>query len=486
MVRELMNESKDQPTDHVDVSTYPLAGVLRDHQARALQEAGLKAGHCYFLDPGAGKTAIVIAEASRLFQSGEIDGMIIVAPNGPHQQIIDEQLPLWCVVPWQGIHNKQRKRDIDAFFGRAAIDKMGVLAINYDALGTPRGDNLIQSFREKYPRVYTVFDESSKLKNPSAKRTHEARMLGGVSAYRRLLSGTPILRGLEDLFTQYDIAEPGITGHRRFTSYRAYYCTLEPIPGARSRFAKRIVGYRNEGELKRRTAAYTTRVKSTEFRPEANPSFMQILAPMTDSQAQMYRSMKADLWAEIRDSLVTVDHALTQMGKLLQIASGYIATDEGGGIEWISSRKIDAINDLLDDLDEPVVVFAPFIPLQDRIEEAIVARGDRYVHRYRSREDVNEWKTTGGVIIGNQSSGLGIGQNLQSAAATIYAANTFSSEARWQSICRTDRIGQEKHCRFWDIVAPDTIESKVLQALQSKEMIANQTMDDIRSFLITE
>ena len=473
----------DQPRPYdFNPEDYPLKGEFKEHQKRGLAEAAFKPGHCFFLDPGAGKTAMFIGEASGLFNQGLIDGVISIAPNGPHQQTIDEQFPLWCDVEWRGFHNKEGKRAIDKFFARSAMDTMGVMGINYDALIVRSGQDLINRFMEKYPRIYVAFDESSKLKSHRAQRTVEAVILARRAAYRRMMSGTPILKGVEDLYSQYDIVEAGMTGFRRYNAFKGYYCIERPIPGARSRFATQIIGYRNEEELKRRTAPYVTRVKSVEFRPEANPTFMQISTPMTADQARKYRSMVDTLMVEINSGTVTVENALTRMAKLLQIASGYII-DEEGEVQWLSNNKINAVNDLLDDLDEPVVMFAPFIALQDHLETALRERDDRHVFRYRSREDVTAWKQKGGVILGNQGSGLGIGQNLQLSAATIYAANNFSSEARWQSIKRTDRTGQERQCRFWDLIAPETLELEVLKSLAAKEELANRSIDDIHRFL---
>ena len=468
--------------DDFDINAYPFRGELLDRQVRALAEANLKPGHCCFMDPGGGKTGFIIAESSALYEMGKIDGVIALAPNGPHEQIIDEQFPEWCSVPWRGFHNKQRKRAIDGFFARANLDVMGVMAMNYDSLIQRSGRALIDRFIERFPRFYMVYDESSKLKSHTARRTTESTLLGRRAAYRRLLTGTPILKGPEDLYTQYDIAEPGITGHRRFTSFRSYFCITQPIPGARSRFAQKIVGYRNQSELKRRIAPYTTRIKSSEFRESANSLFMRVPTPMSREQAGAYRTMRDDLLADVSGEFITVENALSRMAKLLQIASGYIL-DAEGNVQWLGDNKVNAVNDLVDELDEPIVMFAPFIALQDALEEALRARKDRPVTRYRGREDVLRWKRDGGVILGNQSSGLGIGQNLQVAAATIYPANTFSAEARWQSVYRTDRTGQTRQCRFWDMVTPDTIEGGVLTALAAKEELANQTIDDIRRFL---
>ena len=59
-------------------------------------------------------------------------------------------------------------------------------------------------------------------------------------------------------------------------------------------------------------------------------------------------------------------------------------------------------------------------------------------------------------------------------------ANSFAAEHRWQSLKRTDRIGQERQVRVWDIITPDTVDLKVLRSLAEKEDISRRNIDGIR------
>lgn len=462
-----------------DPALYPFNGTLTEHQLRALGHAAMKPGEAYWVDAGGGKTGLCIAEASRAYREGDIDGMIVAAPLGPHSQWLDEQLPRWCAVPWRGVDNQWPKSRIEAFFRRANDDVMGVLVMNHDALRTAPGTALINRFLAVFRRPYVVLDESSRLKDHKALRTQAAIALARRGRFRRVLSGTPILRGIENLFTQYDAIEPGLTGFRTYASYRAYYCRTVPVPG--TRFASMIVGYRNEGELAHRTAGHAIRIPSSDFR-DSNPLFMQVACPMSAKQEAAYDEMYDRLMTRIDANLITAQNALVQLGKLLQIASGY-AYDGESVVAWAGDNKISAVHDLLDELDEPVVIFAPFVPLLDRLEAEIAQRKDRPLHRYKNRDSVLAWNASGGVILGNQGSGLGIGQNLQAAAATIYVANNFSAEARWQSRMRTDRMGQERQPRYWDLVAPDTVDLVVLENLERKAEIADFNLQQLRQLL---
>jgi SNF2 family DNA or RNA helicase len=464
------------------MSLWPLNGSAMAHQERALKEAGRKPGHAFWIDAGGGKSGVCLAEAVGLWLDGMIDGVVIVGPAGPHAQWVTEQVPLWVKEPFRAIHNHMAPRKVESLFA-SAKGVMPFLAINYDSIITAKGKALVNRFLGNWPRVYFIFDESTRLKNPKAARTEACIAFARRAAYRRVLSGTPILKSLEDMYSPYDTIQPGATGFRNFFAFRNYYCQMVPIPGARSIHAKRIVGYRNQNELHANVAPYTTRIPSSEFARQSTPTFMRVHCPMNQRQEQTYMTMAAALLADLGNgNILTVDNALTRTAKLLQIASGFIMDDDRN-VVWLSDSKITTMNDILDELDEPVIVFAPYIALMDAAEIAIRERADRPVFRYRNRDDVEAWKKEGGALVGNQASGLGIGQNLQKAAATIYLANPFSSEARWQSLARTDRTGQERQVRYWDLVSPNTIDMGVLDILADREDLSRMTLNAIRELI---
>jgi hypothetical protein len=183
------------------------------------------------------------------------------------------------------------------------------------------------------------------------------------------------------------------------------------------------------------------------------------------------------------------------MGKLLQIANGFLYHEDEDDetarapSQWevLSSAKIEVALDLVEQLDEPVLVWAPFRAQKSMFLEACLrAMGkDRKIWEYTPGSDVvAQWEASrNGILLGNQGSSMGVGLNLQHAAANIYLANTFSAEARWQSIKRTDRIGQTQQVRAWDLIAPGTLETEVMAALARKEEISRRNIDGLRELL---
>lgn len=484
---------------------YPVKGKPLLHQERALREADMHKGHALWGDPGCGKTFITIGELGLAYKEGRINGAIILAPNGPHMQWIDEQFPLWADYPWFGIHNKMSPTKLNSALESIAHiggGQFNVLAMNHDAIRFKSGMDLVNRFYTACgKKVALINDESQKMKDWEAQRTRNTMQLAkACKGLTRCLSGTPILKGVEDLWAQYEISHPwqGITGFDNYYAFRGYYCEVERVWAAEDPRATAIVGYKNEDELRDKTRPHVTRVMADEFMKGKKPTFMKVSTPMTGPQLKAYKDMKTTLVSYLDNGLITAKNALVGLQKLMQISSGFIypsddmvMRDPGTNFEILGTNKTDAVITLLEGLDEPVLVWAPYRALHVMLEREIlkamrsstVKLERRPVTIYEDRDSITHWKEEGGILIANQGGGAGVGQNLQNSAANIYVANNFSAEARWQSLKRTDRIGQKRQVRVWDLMTPDSTDYTVLANLQKKEDISRDNIDALRSII---
>ena len=78
----------------------------------------------------------------------------------------------------------------------------------------------------------------------------------------------------------------------------------------------------------------------------------------------------------------------------------------------------------------------------------------------------------------------GYGITLTAASTVIYYSNSYDLEIRLQSEDRAHRIGQINKVTYVDIIAPETIDEKILQALREKINLAQQVLgEDARSWL---
>ena len=75
-----------------------------------------------------------------------------------------------------------------------------------------------------------------------------------------------------------------------------------------------------------------------------------------------------------------------------------------------------------------------------------------------------------------QTAGYGI--TLTAANTVIYYSNGYDLEKRMQSEDRAHRIGQKKSVTYIDIIADDTVDTKIVKSLRKKINIASQVMGE--------
>ena len=80
-------------------------------------------------------------------------------------------------------------------------------------------------------------------------------------------------------------------------------------------------------------------------------------------------------------------------------------------------------------------------------------------------------------FVGNPTTG-GYGLTLTAAKYVIYYSNNYNLEVRLQSEDRAHRIGQTKNVVYIDIIAKDTIDERIVQALKKKIQLSAKTLGD--------
>ena len=77
-----------------------------------------------------------------------------------------------------------------------------IFLINVEALSTKRGFNACVEYLKKNKLNFVTLDESTTIKNRSAKRTKNILGLSKLSHIKRILTGSPITKSPLDLYTQ--------------------------------------------------------------------------------------------------------------------------------------------------------------------------------------------------------------------------------------------------------------------------------------------
>jgi superfamily II DNA or RNA helicase len=231
-----------------------------------------------------------------------------------------------------------------------------------------------------------------------------------------------------------------------------------------------------------------------ELSPEQRRIYRELLkqsvAELTASGAKPPAGLEAEeiiLWCLEERDKVRADNALTKLLRLQQVVGGYATTEEGD-VQPLASNRLTALLETLGDLDGKALIWARFRPELEAIYKALREQhGPAAVVRYYGGVGDEEraeavWRLdrdpTCRFLVGNPQSG-GIGLPLHAADAMVYYSKDFNLETYLQSEERASKVGKTSNVLIIDLVATDTVDEKVHEALAIKRQGAGEFYDGV-------
>ena len=239
------NTREDKKEQLQDDSGYIYKTVPFIHQKQAFLLGKDKKGFAWFHEQGCGKTKVALDVFAYRFEQNLVDALLIVAPNGVHANWIINEVPAHlpdrlrteCYVYSAGM----KRAEAEAIHKASHCPvkrKCIIAAFNVEGFVSEKAQSLFDNFLANH-RCMVVVDESSTIQNPSAKRTKYIIKAGRKAVYKCILNGTPITRGIENVYSQFKFLDPLILGHDSFYTFRAQYCIMGGFE------FKQIVGYKH-------------------------------------------------------------------------------------------------------------------------------------------------------------------------------------------------------------------------------------------------
>ena len=480
--RQLKTEEAPQ-TDDFMFKTKPF-----EHQRKAFYMSRDKKAFGLLMEQGTGKTKVIIDNAAYLYGKGEITTLVVIAPNGVHRNWIDkeipEHMPDWCPVKsvyyYSGMRKKQEEKFKETMF---AEDCLRVFAFNVEAFVSNNAASLMNKilFGNK---ALLVVDESSRIKRPGAKRTKIITRFSKMAEYRRILTGTPVTKGPEDVYSQFKFLDPNILGYDSFYSFKARYCIMGGYEN------KQIVSYQNVPELTKNIEGHSFRVLKKDCLDLPSKIYQRHYVELSPKQQKLYNEMKKEFIAELEGETISAPEAITRLLRLQQIVCGWFPTDEQVVPIEEKNIRLQALLEILSDIDSKVIIWARFKADLKAIERALGDTAVAYhgdvsndqramaVERFQNDDNIR-------YFIGQPQSG-GIGLTLTAASYAIYYSNSFDLEIRLQSEDRCHRIGTKNNVTYIDIECRKTIDKKIITALRTKKSLADSVNKDPISLFLTE
>jgi len=435
----------------MNLKTYQRAGI----------ERGRDQGQCYFYKMGLGKTAIALH-----LIPAEPSLNVVAAPNSAQDTWLDE-VKRWrpdvLVYTTMMLPAKKRLMRRDTALHAARTHPV-ILLINYtQALETWR---ILKGLNERLWAV--IADESSYIKNGRAERSKAMHGLRSIAERGYCLSGTPLLQGPLDLYSQIRFAEP-VALKESFWAFRGRYATMGGFE------KKQVVGYRNiESHLMPRIRPYAQSLCAEDVGVELPDKInVKRYIELSDKEKKNYKQIKKDAILELSaGEIIPISNALAKLQKLQQAAGGFFYLEDHKAVE-IGRSKRNAVVDLItrgDLYGQPTIVWAVYRHELERITAELKDKVQVASHILDGSPQQAMARFVDGkadVLIGNPAS-LGYGANLQRATAAVFLSNSFKYGDREQAEARCYRIGQENKVTIVDVIAKGTVDEKVLKVLSKK------------------
>ena len=433
-------------------------------------------GAALLMEMGTGKTITSVAIAGELRNRGRIRRLLVVAPLSILGVWKDEFARFAAFDYTLAVLEGTASQKADTIRHMTGTT-LQVLVVNYESAWR------LETELAKWRPDMIICDEGHKIKTHNIAASKALHRLGAKAKYRLLLTGTVITNKPLDVFSQYKFADSRVYGPSFYLFRNRYFD---------------MTGYGQHTPVMKRSmeAEFTKRLHSIAFRatkiecldlPDTTDIVQHV--DLEPAAMRIYRQLVRDSYAELGKGEITVTNVLTRILRLSQLTGGFLGGDGSTRPEQISAAKLDALSDIVDSTEsdgQKLVVIARFLPEIHAIGKLLSKKGIRYAQVSGEVKDrdaqvaifQNDNHVT--VFIG-QIATAGMGITLTAASTMVFYSMDYSMSNYEQTRARIHRVGQHRPCTYIHLIARDTVDEKVLQALRDKANLAKVLVDDCRA-----
>lgn len=314
-----------------------------------------------FCSTGTGKTMTSLWAADYLITKKVIKKVLIVTTISNLQATWADQIFLY-VGHRKGIilkGTKQKKiKDLKS--------NADFYIINHDGLTTIADQIKANEFQ------MVIYDEATAIKNPGTDRfkaLYKHVIAKNPSIRRILLTATPAAQGPLDAYGLIKIVYPefkcSLTAFKELTMYRKDMYNWEP----RHDWQELVFNFMRP--------AIRFSLNDLVELPEL--TFVPYKIEMTIQQKKVYDELKRQLMTELETPTgeqknIVVSNAAVLVQKLLQCLSGVVYNSDGGAHELDFMPRFQALLDIIENAETPVLVFTSFKQVQTLLQEKLLAQ----------------------------------------------------------------------------------------------------------------
>ena len=406
---------------------------------------------------GAGKTAITLTAMQAMLDDGRVKRWLVVAPKRVCTDVWPVEAPLWSrIAPALAVGTPAQRN-------AALTSAASVVVTNYDNL-----DKLTDL--SGFDGI--VFDELTRLKNPSGKRFKALEKLLEPVKVRWGLTGSFTSNGLEDVFGQCKIIDQPLLGRAKGAFMQQYFICINrdfgqwvPAPGALEQVMARI-----------KPATFV--LDPGDYKDKLPPcNVVEVRTTFVDRAP--YEKMKRDYVVKFGDDRVIAQNAASVTTKLQQMASGFVYNREAGDKSiWFSDHKFDRLAELLDENQRAntIVVY--------NYQEELAELKRRFPHAATIDEPdaIARWNAGKIELLLIHPKSAGHGLNLQHGGChMVFVSLPWSLELYEQTVGRLHRGGQPHAVWVYVMLTDKTIDERIWASLHDKRAVSDIAMEELKN-----
>lgn len=403
-----------------------------------------------------GKTVITLTAIDELiYDRLAVSHALVIAPKKVAEATWQTEAARW---------DHLQRLTIATALGTAA-QRSAALAAGADITVINRENTgwLCDELGSAWPFDMVVIDESSSFKSPSAKRFKALRRELPLIRRMVILTGTPAPNGLEDLWAQIYLLDRGARLERYITHYRERYFDYNLW---RHEYTPKAGAFEAVQEKISDICVSMTAADYLQLPELVTHDVPVVLDPAAQ---KAYRSLERTMLLELSADMTEISafNAAGLTGKLLQLCGGCVYDAEGGA-HRVHTAKLEALEELLEGIREPVLLFYGFRHELPGLRETAAKLGRR-VRDLSSAADAAAWNRGDVDVLLAHPASCAYGLNLQHGGRhVVWYTLTWSLELYQQANARLHRQGQERPVIVHRLLVKGGMDEDVAKALEGK------------------
>ena len=435
---------------------YDWPGIYKpfEHQKDTASFLSLRSRAFCFNEAGTGKTSAAIWAADYLMNKGIIKKVLVICPlsimySAWQADIFRTAMHRTCGVAYGSA--SKRKKILDEGYDFTII--------NYD------GTSVILPELQQAKFDLIIVDEANAYKTVSTKRWKNLAKLIEPTTWLWMMTGTPASQSPIDAFGLAKLVSP-----YRVPKFTTAWRDKVMYQISRFKWLPKY-DYKEQVFYALQPAVRYTKKDCLDL-PEL--TYQTRSVPLTPQVSKYYNELKKQLLIEAAGAQISAVNAAASLQKLLQISGGAVYTDKQQVVEFDIKPRLNALQEVLDETTNKVVVFVPYLHTIDVITKFLTKEGvtnaviqgsvgakerSIIIDQFQKLDDPRV------LVIQPQSASHGI--TLTAADTIVFWSPVMSVETYLQCVGRIERVGQKNTMTVVHLQGSE-VERKMYSMLQGK------------------